>query len=86
MSHFCLDLAWIGDPVCAKTTVGVTLLLRSGLDRRPCVCKDHGRCHTFAWMGLVSLLVDMNERIKMHEMKDSMINDRETYTKADSFS
>ena len=44
------------------------------------------RCHNFAWMGLVNLLVDMNEKIKMHEMKDSMINDRETYTKADSFS
>ena len=25
MSLFCLDRAWIGDPLCAKTIVGVTL-------------------------------------------------------------
>ena len=50
----CLDRAWIGDPVCAKTMLGVTFLLGSGLDRRPCVCQNHGRCHTFAWIGFGS--------------------------------
>ena len=51
----CLDRAWIGDAVYAKTMVGVTLLLGSGLDRRPVCAKPTVGvilfCSDRAWIG-----------------------------------